>query len=85
MLTQVESVDEYSPAFAAKSYTFPVDRLYPAGHIVGRVTASDEDAGILSLCLSLSLSLSLSVTLSLFFFLNREERNDCTGIRIYVG
>ena len=59
MLTQVESVDEYSPAFAAKSYTFPVDRLYPAGHIVGRVTASDEDAGIL-LYPSFSISLFIS-------------------------
>ena len=42
---KIESVDEYHPAFAAKQYNYPVDRLYPAGHIVGRVKATDQDAG----------------------------------------
>ena len=42
---KVESVDEYHPVFESQSYKFSVDRVYPAGHILGRVKASDEDQG----------------------------------------
>ena len=42
---KIESVDEYQPTFESPSYKFPVDRLYPAGHSLGRVKATDADAG----------------------------------------
>ena len=42
---KIESVDEFHPAFESASYKYRVDRLYPAGHILGRVKAVDQDAG----------------------------------------
>ena len=42
---KIESVDEYHPVFESQSYKFSVDRLYPPGHILGRVKAGDADLG----------------------------------------
>ena len=42
---KIESEDEYRPVFESSSYKFSVDHSLLRGHSLGRVRASDEDAG----------------------------------------
>ena len=45
VIIKIESQDEYPPVFERPSYKYTIDRELPAGHILGRVHASDQDTG----------------------------------------
>ncbi len=42
---RIESADEFYPAFESSAYQYSIDRIYSPGHIIGRVRATDRDAG----------------------------------------
>ncbi|CAG0886653.1 unnamed protein product [Cyprideis torosa] len=41
----VQSQDEFAPSFSQSSYTFAAPRDVPAGYVIGRVYADDQDQG----------------------------------------
>ena len=45
VIVKIESQDDYQPIFERQSYKFTIDRELGVGHIIGRVHATDEDAG----------------------------------------
>ena len=45
VIVKIESQDEYAPSFARPSYKYTIDRELGLGHVLGRVEATDEDAG----------------------------------------
>ena len=45
IIVKIESQDEYPPSFERPSYKYTLDRELPAGHIIGRVHATDQDTG----------------------------------------
>ena len=42
---RIESTDEFYPAYESTAYQYAIDRTYPLGHVIGRVHATDRDAG----------------------------------------
>jgi protocadherin-16/23 len=42
---RIESADEYYPAYDSTAYQYTLDHTYPVGHVIGRLRATDRDAG----------------------------------------
>ena len=45
VIVKIESQDDYQPIFERQSYKFTIDRELGVGHLIGRVQATDQDAG----------------------------------------